>query len=259
MDNTTKYLLIQEAKIEDLTRSMKIMIPNIVSTVSSGNINRMKTLEKRLPQHRDIRFIEQEAIRTIPNFKDNYQIALREIEKSSEFDKYTGKVAALGVALVASISKKYKVKEVYKLGIKQLHQVNFIPIPTGWIMPLIRLAVFITLITSIIVTGGAIILPIFKTIASVITLLFNTIAKIINIIIVVATNPDVTFKSVIVDYLKGQKEEIVDVVKDEIKSAPKEWWDSITDKFHELFPTDIPHDVSTYIYRKTDPLKLGRF
>ncbi len=178
MDNATDYLLLQEAKINNLVRSMKILLPNVQSALIKGNASAMKKIAKRLP-HKDVKDIEHDAIYKIPGFKEDYLIAKRKLIKVKELSPQVNKPAAIAVALVSSTTKN-SVDDVIKKGQLGLRNSKFNISRfniAGNIFPIIKLLLFITFIIAMYMTDGAVLIPTVALILKTIALLFSLISK----------------------------------------------------------------------------------
>jgi len=113
MDKLTEYIL-QENKLNNALKSMKVILPNIKKSLLKGDSKRLGKIADKLPK-KDIKSIEREAIRRIPTFKKDFSEAQRKVRRVKEFNKDTAKPAAIAVALVSS-STKYSVDDVLKEG-----------------------------------------------------------------------------------------------------------------------------------------------
>lgn len=176
MDKATDYLLLQEAKLSRLISSMKLILPNIKTAALKNNARSMKMIAKRLPQ-KNIKAIERDAIRQIPGFKQDYAEAKRKLSRSKTLGKYTAKPAAIAIALVSS-STKNSVGDVLKKGEMGVRNSKMIPIPSYF--PLIKLVLFVTFVTAMIMTDGAVLVPTVALILKSTSMMFALLANILK-------------------------------------------------------------------------------
>lgn len=179
MDKATNYLLIQESTLSNLQSSMKVIIPNVQSALLKTNVKAMKKIADRLPQ-KNIKDIERDAIRQIPEFKNDLFEAKTKLKRTRMFDGYTAKPAAIAVALVSSTTKK-SVEDVIQKGEMSLRSAKILPVP-GY-FTLIKLGLFTSFIASIYLTDGAVILPTIKLMLRSSVLLFGLMSSVLKGII----------------------------------------------------------------------------
>lgn len=155
MDKATNYLLIQEANLSNLINSMKVILPNVKSSLLKGNAKNMKMIAKKLPQ-KNAKSIERDAIRQIPGFKKDFLEAQRKVSRLKIFDKYTTRPAAVATALVSSTTKN-SVDDVLKKGSMGVRNTKILPIPG--MFTLIQLGLFATFIAALFLSDGAVLIP----------------------------------------------------------------------------------------------------
>jgi len=188
MDKATDYLLIQEAKISQLTNSMKIILLNARSSLLKPNKNRIKMMINKLPS-KDLKDIERDAIRQIPEFKKEYLEAQRKVSKL-KFHPYTTKPAALVTALVSSTTKS-SVDDVLKTGHAGLRNSKLSSLVPGLaFMPLIKVGLFITFVGAIYLTDGAIILPAIKIVLKAAALLLSMLSGVLKALLAMLSLPE---------------------------------------------------------------------
>jgi len=179
MDNATNYLLIQESKISNLIKSMKIILPNIQSAILKNNTNVMKKIAKKLPQ-KDMNSVERDAVRKIPGFKEDYLVAKKRLMRIKEIDNRLNKPAAIGVALISATTKG-SVDDVIKKGTTDLRNSKFLSLNrlsiTGNVFPIAKLVLFFTFILAIYLTDGQILIPTVTLILTSLSLLFSLISE----------------------------------------------------------------------------------
>jgi len=182
MDETTKYLLIKEAKIDQLTNSMKLILLNIRDSLIKLNKNRIKMIVKRLPS-KDIRNIEKEAISQIPGFKEDYMEAKIKVAKL-KLHPYVTKPAAAATALVSSTTK-YSVDEIVKTGDMSLRNSKISSlVPGSSLLPLIQFGLFATFVGALFLTDGAIVIPTMKLVIKASVLLLSMLKGVLNALLV---------------------------------------------------------------------------
>ena len=107
MDNLTESIILQETNWNKVSTTLKNMLPNIEKVLVNPKSESLKKLAKKLAP-RDLRFIEQDAIRRIPGFKKEYMEAQGKVGKLKFVNNYNAIAAAMATAIVSSTSKKRK-------------------------------------------------------------------------------------------------------------------------------------------------------
>ncbi len=179
MDKATNYLLIQEASLSKLINSMKVILPNVKSSLLKGNVNNMKKIAKKLPQ-KNAKSIERDAIRQIPGFKKDFLEAQKKIPRLKIFDNYTAKPAAIATALVSSTTKN-SVDDVLKKGSMGVRNAKILPIPgISGIFGLIQLGLFSAFVAALFMTDGAVLIPTLQLALKALGMLFALIGSILK-------------------------------------------------------------------------------
>ena len=178
MDKATEYLLLQEAEWQQVTNTLKSMIPTIQKAFLKPNPNTLKKIAKKLPRQR-LKDIERDAIRRVPGFKKEYSEAKRKVVKLKFINKATARTAAMATALASAVTKK-DVSGVIKQGEMGVRNAKILPIPG--MFDLIALGLFITFIMAIFLTDGAVIIPAIKAGLAVIGMLVKILGEIIQLI-----------------------------------------------------------------------------
>ena len=176
MDKATDYLLIQENSIAKLNNSIKLILPNVQSSLLKMNTKAMKVIASRLPK-KSIKNIERDAIRQIPGFKKDFFEAKTKLSRSKIFDGYTQRPAAIAVALVSSTTK-HSVSDVIKTGEQKLGKIR-IPVVSEY-LTLIKLGLFASFILAIFVSDGAVIIPTIQLVLRSVALLFSLISSVLS-------------------------------------------------------------------------------
>ena len=179
MDNLTEYVILQEAEWNKIVNNLKVMIPSVEKAFLKPSKATLKTISKKI-KARELRFIEQDAIRQIPGFKKEYAEAQRKVSRLDFVTNYTAKAAALTTALVSSVTKK-DVDAVIKKGQMGVRNAKILPIPG--VMDFVALGIFTTVILAIFATDGAAIVPAIKLAWTTIVLIAETLGQILKILI----------------------------------------------------------------------------
>jgi len=176
MDNLTESIILQETNWNKVSTTLKNMLPNIEKVLVNPKSESLKKLAKKLAP-RDLRFIEQDAIRRIPGFKKEYMEAQGKVGKLKFVNNYNAKAAAMATALVSATTKK-DVNGVIKHAEMRVRNLKILPIPsmTGMMM----FTLFILFCISVFASEGAVIMPAIKFAVISIGLLLQMIGKILT-------------------------------------------------------------------------------
>ena len=147
MDNLTEIIILQEANWNKVSNTLKSMIPNIEKVLIKPNKETLKKLAKKLSP-RDLRFIEQDAVRRIPGFKNDYLEAQRKVTKLKYVNHHNAKAAAMATALVSATTKK-DVDGVIAHADMGVRNAKFLPIPSMTSMIMFSLFVMFCIAVTI--------------------------------------------------------------------------------------------------------------
>jgi len=177
MDKATEYLLLQEAKFEQLRSSMKVILPNLKGVFLKPNKGRIKTILNRLP-NKDVKTIERDAVRQIPGFKKDYLVAQRKVSKL-KLHPNMNKPAAVATALVSSTTSK-SVDDVLNKGQAALRNAKLTSlIPGSSLFPLIQFGLLVIAMCYILV-GLDLAIPVLKLVAKALVFLLSMVGSILG-------------------------------------------------------------------------------
>ena len=159
IDPITEQILM-EAKIID---SLKRMLPQLKSVILKKDFKGMIKLANKLPRKKNFKQLKQEAMR-LPKFRQKYNEAKKAISRSKALDPSVHEPASVAIAIVA-VSTSLKVSQIIKEGEKGVLQSSMILnlIPGGlFIVPILKLTLFVIAITSLLIVAGDIVIPAVK-------------------------------------------------------------------------------------------------